>query len=84
MFNYISRYEKKDRRFLLQKVAVALCGPPSTEGNLMDCVQNNDKEELKLQGYEARDEDTVMNVFNKILEQGIYLFHYLLRFGYYQ
>ena len=37
----------------------------------MDCVKpNSDTEQLKLQGYEARDEDTVMNVFNKILEQG--------------
>ncbi|KAF9796736.1 hypothetical protein SFRURICE_014560 [Spodoptera frugiperda] len=60
-------YEKKDRRFLLQKVAVALCGPPTIEGNLMD--NTNDDDELKLQGYEALDEDTCMNVFNRILEQ---------------
>lgn len=63
-------YEKKDRRFLLQKVAVALCGPPTIEGNLMD--NTNDDDELKLQGYEALDEDTCMNVFNRILEQAKY------------
>ncbi|XP_047024720.1 uncharacterized protein LOC124633516 [Helicoverpa zea] len=64
-------YEKKDRRFLLQKIAVALCGPPSVEGNLTDCLGNSDSE-LKLQGYDARDEETCMNVFKKILEQDKY------------
>uniref|UniRef100_A0A2A4JC77 DUF4781 domain-containing protein n=1 Tax=Heliothis virescens TaxID=7102 RepID=A0A2A4JC77_HELVI len=64
-------YEKKDRRFLLQKIAVALCGPPSVEGNLTDCVVNS-QNELKLQGYDARDEETCMKVFQKILEQDKY------------
>ncbi|KAJ8728167.1 hypothetical protein PYW08_016552 [Mythimna loreyi] len=64
-------YEKKDRRYLLQKIAVALCGPPSKAGNLMDCVKGNDTQ-LKLEGYEARDEDTCMKVFEKILEQAKY------------
>ncbi|KAJ8730085.1 hypothetical protein PYW07_017123 [Mythimna separata] len=64
-------YEKKDRRYLLQKIAVALCGPPSKEGNLIDCVKGHDSE-LKLEGYEARDEDTCMKVFEKILEQAKY------------
>lgn len=27
---------------------------------------------LTLQGYEKRDEETCLNVFNKILDQGIY------------
>ncbi|KAF9408802.1 hypothetical protein HW555_011644 [Spodoptera exigua] len=63
-------FEKKDRKYLLQKVAVALCGPPTIEGNLMET--GNDSDDLKLQGYEAADEDTCMNVFNRILEQAKY------------
>lgn len=37
----------------------------------------NDDDELKLQGYEALDEDTCMNVFNRILEQGDNICSYL-------
>ncbi|CAH0579282.1 unnamed protein product [Chrysodeixis includens] len=67
-------YKREDRRYLLQKVAVALCGPPTKEGNLMDGVEEVNGQ-LQLQGYEKRDEETCLNVFNKILEQAKYSFN---------
>lgn len=60
-------YKKKQRKHLLQKVAVALCGPPIKVGDL-----KNDSDDLKLQGYELKDEETIMAVFNKICEQAKY------------
>ncbi|CAH0397871.1 unnamed protein product [Chilo suppressalis] len=60
-------YEKKDRKYLLQKVAVALCGLPTKEGNL--ATNDND---LKLQGYELREEEAIDRVFSKICEQAKY------------
>ncbi|CAG9786144.1 unnamed protein product [Diatraea saccharalis] len=59
-------YEKNDRKYLLQKVAVALCGPPSREGNL------SAGDDLILQGYETRETEISTQVFNKICEQAKY------------
>ncbi|XP_059045820.1 uncharacterized protein LOC131841522, partial [Achroia grisella] len=60
-------YEKKQRKYLLQKVAIALCGPPTKSGDLA-----KDTDNLELQGYELRDEEAIMTVFNKICEQSKY------------
>ncbi|KAI5642173.1 hypothetical protein NE865_05865 [Phthorimaea operculella] len=60
-------YEKKDRHRLLQKIAIALCGPPTEEGDLTE-----DQPILKLQGYDARSEDIALRVFKKICEQEKY------------
>lgn len=66
------RYEKKDRKHLLQKIAIALCGPPSKEGNLLPMLEENElqRSELNLQGYSVREEETCLKVFKKIWEQG--------------
>ncbi|KAM3964386.1 uncharacterized protein ACR2FA_001362 [Aphomia sociella] len=60
-------YEKKDRKYLLQKIAVALYGPPTKAGNL-----ETDSNDLKLQGYDLKDEEAIMSVFEKICEQAKY------------
>ncbi|KAJ2946071.1 hypothetical protein O0L34_g4990 [Tuta absoluta] len=60
-------YEKKDRHGLLQKVAIALCGPPTKDGDLTE-----DQPYLKLQGYDTRSEDIAMRVYKKICEQEKY------------
>lgn len=66
----------------MQKIAVALCGLPTEEGNLCpnddprtkDNISSKesliDKDDIKLQGYGVREEEICMTVFDKICRQG--------------
>lgn len=58
-------YERQERKYLLQKIGIALFGPPKIEGNLTE-----GGDQLKLKGYEKREEELTMTVFEKICEQG--------------
>ncbi|XP_037965158.2 uncharacterized protein LOC105384324 isoform X2 [Plutella xylostella] len=60
-------YERQERKYLLQKIGIALFGPPKIEGNLTE-----GGDQLKLKGYEKREEELTMTVFEKICEQAKY------------
>lgn len=60
------RYEKNNRNYLLQNVAFALFGSPSSEGELTESLSG---EEIKLEGYTSRQREQVMKVYEKLCEQ---------------
>lgn len=66
----VSRYEKKNRNYLLQNVAFALFGSPSLEGELTECAASD---QIHLEGYTSRQKEQVMKVFDKICEQSKYV-----------
>ncbi|XP_026750105.1 uncharacterized protein LOC113510766 [Galleria mellonella] len=62
-------YEKTNRNYLLQNIAFALFGGPSSEGELEELHSN---QSVHLEGYTSRQRERVMKVYNKISEQSKY------------
>ncbi|GBP34022.1 hypothetical protein EVAR_94033_1 [Eumeta japonica] len=60
------RYEKKDRKHLIQNIAFALFGSPSIEGELEVTDQH---ESVNLEGYQSRQKEQVLKVYEKLCEQ---------------
>lgn len=68
---FFYRYELNNRRHLLQNVAFALYGSPSSEGDMFI----NNIENTNLEGYTSRQKENVMKIYDKICEQSkIYFF----------
>ncbi|KAM3964507.1 uncharacterized protein ACR2FA_001479 [Aphomia sociella] len=63
------KYENSNRNYLLQNIAFALFGGPSTEGELAVLCNN---QTAHLEGYTSRQKEQVMRVFNKLCEQSKY------------
>ncbi|XP_075973586.1 uncharacterized protein LOC142974899 [Anticarsia gemmatalis] len=63
------KYEKSNRNYLLQNIAFALFGGPSIEGQL---TETRDNENAHLEGYNSRQKEQVMKVYEKICEQSKY------------
>lgn len=59
------RYEKCNRNHLLQNIAFALFGGPTTEGELSLYSSGN----AELQGYTSRQKEQAMKVYQKVCEQ---------------
>lgn len=66
------KYEKSNRNYLLQNIAFALYGGPSIEGQLTAKKEN---EVAHLEGYNSRQVEKVMKVYEKICEQSKYSYN---------
>lgn len=62
------KYEFNNRKHLLQNVAFALYGSPSSEGDMFI----NNVENTNLEGYTSRQKENVMKIYEKICEQSKY------------
>ncbi|XP_059045819.1 uncharacterized protein LOC131841521 [Achroia grisella] len=62
-------YEKSNRNYLLQNIAFALFGGPSSEGELAALPSN---QFAHLEGYTSRQKEQVMKIFQKVSEQSKY------------
>lgn len=63
------KYDYSNRRYLLQNIAFALFGSPSTEGDL---TYLNNVDNSQLEGYTSRQKERVMKVYEKLCEQSKY------------
>ncbi|XP_053607475.1 uncharacterized protein LOC128673563 isoform X2 [Plodia interpunctella] len=63
------KYEKSNRNHLMQNIAFALFGGPSTEGELVELKGNQN---AHLEGYTTRQMERVMKVYDKLCEQSKY------------
>ncbi|XP_041978187.1 uncharacterized protein LOC121732388 [Aricia agestis] len=63
------KYESTNRKYLLQNIAFALFGSPSLEG---DMLLPFDPDQASLEGYTTRQQEQVMNIYEKIVEQKKY------------
>ncbi|CAF4922354.1 unnamed protein product [Pieris macdunnoughi] len=63
------KYDRGNRKHLMQNIAFALFGTPTKEGNLLE----NSSETLE--GYTSRQKEQVLNVYKKICNQTKYSFN---------
>ncbi|XP_063362029.1 uncharacterized protein LOC134650992 [Cydia amplana] len=63
------KYELHNRNYLLQNMAFALFGSPSSEGELSEVRNESD---VHLEGYTHRQKEQVMRVYEKVCEQSKY------------
>ncbi|CAH2106366.1 unnamed protein product [Euphydryas editha] len=63
------KYDYSNRKYLLQNIAFALFGSPSDEGDLSHL---NNIENFQLEGYDSRQKERVMKVYEKLCEQSKY------------
>lgn len=69
LFLFPFRYEKSNRNYLLQNVAFALFGSPSCEGELTEVIGD---QHAHLEGYNSRQKEQVMKVYEKLCEQSMW------------
>ncbi|XP_034830381.1 uncharacterized protein [Maniola hyperantus] len=62
------KYELSNRKYLLQNIAFALFGGPTSEGDMFYSSLEN----AHLEGYTSRQKERVMNVYDKLCEQSKY------------
>ncbi|XP_068631805.1 uncharacterized protein [Battus philenor] len=62
------KYEKSDRRLLLQNIAFALFGGPSSVGDLSNAEDGTGQ----LEGYTSRQKEQVIKIYEKLCEQSKY------------
>lgn len=58
-----------NRKYLLQNIAFALFGSPSSEGDMSAVALEN----AHLEGYTSRQKERVMSVYEKLCEQSKFL-----------
>ncbi|XP_026488267.2 uncharacterized protein LOC113394977 [Vanessa tameamea] len=63
------KYDYSNRKYLLQNIAFALFGAPSSAGDLS--ILNN-VGETQLEGYKSRQKEHVMKIYEKLCEQSKY------------
>ncbi|XP_072931966.1 uncharacterized protein [Epargyreus clarus] len=71
------KYDRHNRKYLVQNIAFALFGSPSSEGDLLGSNElissvNVQDPEVRLEGFTSRQKEQVMKVYEKICEQSKY------------